>query len=116
MSKALGLTLGQRITQARLDAGSERGKGVTQTELGRAVGVTPGTVSQWEADNAVPSLETLTAIAAALRVAPGPLTFGDAANKVAEQKPKTHFRRVKPAGTSRGPVTKKKASGGGGSS
>lgn len=79
-------TLGTRIAQARLDAGSNRGTAFTQTELAKLVGVTPPTVSQWEADESIPPLATIQAIADALRTEPGPLAFGDKANVVAAAK------------------------------
>ena len=69
-------TLGKRITQARLRAGAERGKAFTQTELAAAVGVTPPTVSQWEADASEPELAMIRRIGGALGVPPGFLAFG----------------------------------------
>ena len=70
-------TLGGRIAQARLSEGARRGKGYTQTELAQALGVKPQTVSQWEADNAEPSLRSVKLIAKALNASPGWIAWGD---------------------------------------
>lgn len=77
MAKKPKATLGSRIAQARLTAGAQRGKSFTQTELAKAVGVTPATVSQWEAGASEPVLTTIAAIAKALDVSAGYLAFGE---------------------------------------
>ena len=70
-------SIGARITKARLNAGAQRGKNFTQTELARLMGVTPPTVSQWESDNAEPSLATVMKLGKFLNVSPGWIAWGD---------------------------------------
>jgi transcriptional regulator with XRE-family HTH domain len=73
-------TLGKRIAQTRLHVGAGRGKLLTQSALARQLGVTPPTVSQWEADASEPELAMIVKIAAALGVSPGYLAFGEASD------------------------------------
>jgi transcriptional regulator with XRE-family HTH domain len=71
-------TFGQRLARARLQAGAARGRLFTQTELAGAVGVTPPTVSQYEADASEPALSMILKLAKALGVNPALLAFGGA--------------------------------------
>jgi len=50
---------------------------LTQSELGRDLGVAPQTVSQWEADNAEPSLGTIMKLAKILHAEPGWIAWGE---------------------------------------
>lgn len=63
-----GWTLGDRIYYARVHAGrrsmAEFGRAVAETQ-GRAEPFHPATVSDWERNRNVPSLQTLAAIASA---------------------------------------------------
>lgn len=70
-----GDTFGQRLARARLHAGAARGRMFTQTELAKAVGVTPPTISQYEAGASEPGLAMIEKLARALGVEPGPLAF-----------------------------------------
>lgn len=71
-------TVGQRIIQARLDLGAKRGRVVTQAALAKALGVTPGTVSQWESGTTRPDpYDTIPKIAVALETTAGYLMWGD---------------------------------------
>lgn len=58
------LTLGQKIRSAREKAG------LTQTQLGDAVGVTRAAVSQWESDSNGPTLQTMLRICSVLGLTP----------------------------------------------
>jgi transcriptional regulator with XRE-family HTH domain len=76
--------LGERILASRLEASAETGARVSQEQLGAWVGaalnkdqpITPATVSRWEAGLAMPSLETVLAIARMCGVDPGWLAYG----------------------------------------
>lgn len=48
-------TIGERIVAARLAYGSKRSEPLTQAELAGMLGVTPGTVSQWESNTTKPA-------------------------------------------------------------
>jgi transcriptional regulator with XRE-family HTH domain len=87
--KTMRAAFGQRLTQARLRAGAERGRAFTQTELAQLVGVTPPTISQYEAGASEPDLEMFVRLASALRVPVGTLTFGpDACSVVPDVLPR----------------------------
>jgi transcriptional regulator with XRE-family HTH domain len=94
-------SLGGRIAQSRLNAGARRGKAYTQTELGKAVGVTPATVSQWEAGASEPGLATIARIASALGVDAGYLAFGQTRVEPGVLNPAHDFKLVPPEAVAR---------------
>lgn len=106
------MTLGQRIAQARRELSARTQTDVTLAAIAKAVGVSTTSVSEWEADKKAPREKTLLRLAKYLGVTPAYLRYGV---EVAAKPPETQIISVKPAETSRGAVTKKKASGGGGS-
>ena len=63
-------TFGERLRQARLDAG------YTQSHLVRLSGIPKPTLSRYENDHVMPSLQTLTRLADALNVPEGALLPG----------------------------------------
>ena len=67
----------ERVLRARLMAGAQRGRALSQGEVADAVGVTQSTVSQWEKGAQEPPLATLTALARVLGVSAGYLAFGE---------------------------------------
>lgn len=69
--------VGDRIRRARFQAAARSGRAVTQTALAKAVGVTPGAVSQWENGTTEPNLSVIPKLAHALGVSPGWLAFGE---------------------------------------
>ena len=77
--------LGRRILRARIELADAGYRKPSQTDLGVLVGrylglpkgVTAATVSRWEADQTVPDIETVGAIAAVCNVDPGWLAFGE---------------------------------------
>ena len=69
-SKEAALELGRRIRAAR------KARGMTQTEVERAVGVTHGPLSGWEAGTRNPTLGSLLALCRVLRVSPCTLLGG----------------------------------------
>lgn len=56
------MTLGQRINTSRSE------KGLSQKELAAQLGVTTGTIAEWEADEATPNLSELSRLSKALNV------------------------------------------------
>jgi transcriptional regulator with XRE-family HTH domain len=81
-------TFGQRLARARLQAGAARGRLYTQTELAAAVGVTPPTVSQYEADASEPGLSMIVKLAKALGTDPALLAFGSDPEAPAKEPPR----------------------------
>ncbi len=77
--------LGRRIFRARLEASIVGPKKISQAELGLLVGrhlgaakgITGATVSRWEAEESVPDLATVGAIAVVCQVDPGWLAYGN---------------------------------------
>jgi hypothetical protein len=77
-------SLGQRTFRARLTLGAQLGERLSQeafgamiaVRMGRSRPITGATVSRWEADEALPDIPTVRAIAALCRVDPGWLAFG----------------------------------------
>jgi len=65
-----GGTFGERLRQARLDAG------LTQSQLVRRSGIPKPTISRYENGHVMPSLATLARLAAALELAEGALLPG----------------------------------------
>ena len=80
--------IGRRIQRARLELATATDHSVTQADLGvfvsRRLGmskpVTGATVSRWEAEESLPDVLTLAAIARATGVDPGWLTYGRASS------------------------------------
>lgn len=71
-------TVATRIVQARLEFAARRGEEVTQAWLAKALGVSPGTVSQWEKGTTKPeAYDTLPRIAIALGTSPAWLAWGE---------------------------------------
>lgn len=70
------VALGRRIVEARLAESYRREREMTQAEIAEALGVTPLTVSRWEAGTKAPELSRIPALAAALKCDPGWLTYG----------------------------------------
>ncbi|MFZ4218694.1 helix-turn-helix domain-containing protein [Enterobacter ludwigii] len=64
-------TLGQRVLRRRKDVG------LTQRDLGKALGVSHATISMWESDNTEPSGKNLHALAKVLQCSPTWILFGD---------------------------------------
>lgn len=75
---------GKRLLQARLDLSAKLGRQVTQTEIGKALGVTGVTVGRWESGEKEPSLETVQRLAKLLRTDPAFLAFGAGAQEVVD--------------------------------
>jgi transcriptional regulator with XRE-family HTH domain len=72
-------TLGARLLRARLEYGSRLRppRVVTQTDVGRELGVSGVAVGGWEADRNEPALDKLRALAALYGVRVSWLTFGE---------------------------------------
>lgn len=73
--------LGQRLKQARLRAGADRGREYRQAEVAGVLGVAASTVSQWESGLSEPTLAVLEALADLFSVDAGALAFGSAAER-----------------------------------
>lgn len=71
-------SLGRRLLQARLAQAARWGRAITQSEIGRNVGVTGVTIGRYEADRKEPSLEMIVKLATELECDPGWLAFGKA--------------------------------------
>lgn len=86
-------TVAMRIVQARLHLAARLGQGVvTQAWLAKALGVSPGTVSQWEKGTTRPeAYDTLPRIAIALGTSPAWLAWGDEGS-VTITNPRSHAR------------------------
>jgi transcriptional regulator with XRE-family HTH domain len=67
---------GARVRKARLDLAAARGKEVSQSEIARALHVTPSTVQRWENGGTAPDIHTINDLAKLLKVDPGSLAFG----------------------------------------
>ncbi len=68
--KRSNVTFGERLRQARLDAG------LTQSQIVRLSGIPKPTLSRYENDHVLPSLATLGRLAEALRIPEGQLLPG----------------------------------------
>lgn len=66
----------RRLFAARSLLRAERGRAVTQAEIGRAVGVTEGQIGHWEKGRQTPDLPMIEKLAAALDVAAPWLAYG----------------------------------------
>lgn len=64
-------TLGRRVLRRRKDIG------MTQRDLGKALGISHATISLWESDNTAPSGKNLHALAKILQCTPTWILFGD---------------------------------------
>ncbi|MCW1825740.1 helix-turn-helix domain-containing protein [Enterobacter asburiae] len=64
-------TLGRRVLRRRKDIG------LTQRDLGKALGISHATISLWESDNTEPSGKNLHALAQILQCSPTWILFGD---------------------------------------
>ncbi len=64
-------TLGRRVLRRRKDIG------MTQRDLGKALGISHATISLWESDNTEPSGKNLHALAKILQCTPTWILFGD---------------------------------------
>lgn len=64
-------TLGRRVLRRRKDIG------LTQRDLGKALGISHATISLWESDNTEPSGKNLYALAKVLQCSPTWILFGD---------------------------------------
>jgi len=64
-------TLGRRVLRRRKDVG------LTQRDLGKALGISHATISLWESDNPEPSGKNLHALAKVLQCSPTWILFGD---------------------------------------
>lgn len=73
-----GDTVGQRIKRARLRLSAELGEAVTPPKLAAMVDLTGEAIRRYEADQREPDLGTIVLLAAALRVTPGHIAFGEA--------------------------------------
>lgn len=71
-------SLGSRLRQARLAQAARWGRAITQSEVGRDVGVTGVTIGRYEADAKEPSLEMIAKLAIDLECDAGWLAFGKA--------------------------------------
>lgn len=81
-------SFGGRVYRARLALGARRGQPVTQTELGRTLGVSGVTVGAWESGTSEPAnLAALERLADALGVSPSWLAFGGESYPLAEPLP-----------------------------
>jgi transcriptional regulator with XRE-family HTH domain len=69
--------VGERIADARYQAGRRRGKRWTQREVAKGVGVAEGTVTAWEAGVQVPEGENLFKLAELLEVSPAWVLRGE---------------------------------------
>jgi transcriptional regulator with XRE-family HTH domain len=74
----MGQTIGERLRQARRELAAHERRDVTQAQIAEASGVSAVQVSRYESDLQEPSVGVLARLAAALRVDPGWLAFGDA--------------------------------------
>ena len=104
--------VGDRIRRARFQAAARSGRAVTQTALAKAVGVTPGAVSQWENGTTEPNLSVLPKLAQALGVSAGWLAFGEEAAADDPTNPAT-ARRLTEAELDRADAAAAKKRGGG---
>ena len=73
------MTLGQRIQELR------KGKGLSQENLGEALGVSRQAVSKWEGDNGIPELDKLIAMSRLFGVTVGELLGVEAPAQPAEE-------------------------------
>lgn len=71
------LTLGERITRARLALGAQRGEFISQADFAAMVGVTGATMGNYESERTAPSYAMLGAMAKVLGVSAGWLAFGE---------------------------------------
>jgi transcriptional regulator with XRE-family HTH domain len=71
-------TLGRRVLRRRKDIG------LTQRDLGKALGISHATISLWESDNTEPSGKNLHALAKVLQCSPTWILFGDEDKEPAE--------------------------------
>lgn len=74
--------LGKRLLRARLNRAAQLGRPISQTEVGRELGVTGVSVGRWEAGTKEPDLETLRRLAQFYVVRAGWLAFGEEAGEV----------------------------------
>ena len=78
MTRGEPSTVAAQIVGARLAYAARLGRQVTQAWLAKELGVSPGTVSQWEAGTTRPdAYDTLPRIALALGTSPAWLAWGD---------------------------------------
>lgn len=68
--------LGRRVFQARLSLSSQLGYNVTQTAVGKALGITGTSVGRYEAGLKEPDLEMVERLSMVLRTTPCYLAFG----------------------------------------
>lgn len=74
-------TLGRRVLRRRRDIG------LTQRDLGKALGISHATISLWESDNTEPSGKNLYALAKVLQCSPTWILFGDDDKEPGEPQP-----------------------------
>lgn len=77
-----GETVGQRLKRARLRLSAELGESITPPKLAAMIGTTGETVRRYEAGDREPDLGMIVLLAAALRVTPAEIAFGEGANAV----------------------------------
>lgn len=77
-----GETVGQRLKRARLRLSAELGEAITPPKLAAMIGTTGETIRRYEAGDREPDLGTIIVLAAALKVTPGEIAFGQACNEV----------------------------------
>ena len=75
LPEVCGVTLGERITRARLALSARVGKHISQAELGQMVGLTGATVGNYEAGRTEPSFDIVRTMAKVLGVPAGWLAF-----------------------------------------
>lgn len=69
-------TLGWRIAQQRREKAARDGRDITQADLAEAVGASPTSVSEWEADKKAPREDALEKLAKYFKVTPAYLRYG----------------------------------------
>lgn len=67
---------GKRALQARLNLAARQGRTVSQTEIGKLMGVSGVSVGRWESGEKEPDLETIVALAQVLQCDVAWLAFG----------------------------------------
>ena len=103
-------SVGARIAQARREKAVREQRDITQRDMAKAVHVSSASVSEWEADKAVPREDTLARLAAYLGTTPAQLRYGVALDLGIAADPETSAEDTIRALT---PHTDKKATGGG---